>query len=252
MKISAVYSYYNRPNYQTKYAPAFGHHPDFEAIVLKRPICYSEYFRRENTLSGPQFFTDTLNVFRKVFTGNNGPKKMLIAGIANSEEPFSYLSAIKQLNPNKPIEDVVDLYIIDLQSKPDRNKLFDDSYTMDYIPEFAKGSFVYNPHPKIACYDYRVSDELFNFLSETYNDPSKSRWESRLQEAEYPEGYFDIISANNILYYIPEPLVIPTYDNLYKAVKSGGYIITEDNRYAENCENKHGLVCCTGGISKKL
>ena len=252
MKISTSYPYYNyTPKYQTKNNPSFGHHPDFVRIARTRPICMSSFFRRDYVAPGSEGFYDIVNLFRKVFTGNDGPKKMLIAGIANSEEPFSYLPTIKQLNPDKPIEDVVDLYIIDLQSKPDDNTLFDESYTMEYIPIYAKDSFIYSPHPKIACYDYRVNDELLEFLSKTYNNPSKSKWESRLQEANYPENYFDIISVNNVLYYIPEPQIIPTYDNLFKAVKPGGYIIAEEDRYAENCQNKFNLTPYRSGIHRK-
>lgn len=253
MKISlTVFNYNQNNNVSGKYSLPFGHHPDFNEIMKKRPICYSDYFRRENTSSGPQSFLDLVGLFRKVFTGNNEPKKMLIVGIANSEEPFSYLTTIKQINNNKPIENILDLHIIDLQSKPDKDKLFKDSFALDYLPFYAKDSFVFDPSSPIALCNYRVNDELFEFLCKTYENPSKSRWESRVQEAVYPKNYFDIISVNNVLYYIPEPLVIPTFDNLCNAVKPGGYIIAEDDRYAENSKNKDHLVRYAGAIYKKV
>ena len=252
MKVSlSNFNYNYARNPIAKNNLSFGHHPDFDNIKSKRPICYSYYFRRDHISGIERGYYDLINVFRKVFTGDDGPKKMLVAGIANSEEPLSYLATIKQLNPDKPIENVVDLHVIDLQSKPNEKKLYGDSYILAIIPSYAKDSFVYKPHPEYALFEYRVNDEIYDFISKAYNDPNKAKWESRLQEATYPEEYFDIISVNNVLYYMPESKVLPTFNNLFKALKPGGYIITEDDKYAKNCENCFYLTRVAPGIHQK-
>ena len=68
--------------------------------------------------TGP--FGKLTQIFESVFINKiRQPLKMLIAGIASSQEPFSYLTTIKTIIKDKPIENVLDLHIIDLQSKPD-------------------------------------------------------------------------------------------------------------------------------------
>ena len=87
----------------------------------------------------------------------------------------------------------VDLYIVDLQSKPDRKTLFRQSFynspfNSTYVPE----SFIKDDGQKYgfwAWMKYRVKDEIFKFLNSTYKNPEKAKWDTRLQEAvkEYPK-----------------------------------------------------------------
>lgn len=258
MRISLSCHNYNFNNTSSsKYNPMFGHHPDLTAMISKnRPVLVSSWFRRGGSHLDPgQNFIDIVKVFKKAFNNITNPLKMLIVGIANSEEPFSYLAAIKQINKDKPIEDSVDLHVIDLQSKPERDKLYNDAYyTMDYIPYYAKGSFVYNPHPKIPLFNYRVSDELFDFLHKTYNNPSKSKWETRVQDAitQYPENYFDIISINNVLYYMKANESQTTFETLYKVLVPNGYMINEEDVYVETSKYGDNFEYLDEGIYRKI
>ena len=249
------YSQVNKTSIQRN--TAFGHHRDFNKLAERLPILTSHYFRRGLVVYINNFekFGDIINVFKNVFTNNiQKPVKMLIAGVANSEEPFSYLTSIKTIIKDKPIDDVLDLHIIDLQSKPDENKLYENSYIPCNIPEFAKDGFVYCPHPKYPSYNYRVTDELFDYLAKVYNDSSKSKWETRLQEEiiNYPDNYFDIISANNILYYLENGENFQTYNNMCDKVNSGGYIITESDNYAFNYRNMNHFIHFKDGIYKRI
>ena len=104
-------------------------------------------------------------------------QKMLIAGVGESQEPFSYLATIKSLCPDKKLTEVLDLKTVDLQSKPSSQQLFSDSYfEYRYQPDYAQSSFVTDIRPSIkypSIYSYyRVNDEIFNFLDDTYKNNS--------------------------------------------------------------------------------
>ena len=77
---------------------------------------------------------------------------------------------------------------------------------------------------------WRVNDEVFNFVEQTYNNPQKSKWDSRIQEAilDYPDNKFDIISANNVLpYIVSERESAQTVKNIVRVLKPNGYFITD-------------------------
>ena len=93
---------------------------------------------------------------------------------------------------------------------------------------------------------WRVNDEVFNFVEQTYNNPQKSKWESRIQETilDYPDNKFDIISANNVLpYIISKKESAQTVKNIVRALKPNGYFITDPYEYPyhvkvlSSCEN---------------
>ena len=77
---------------------------------------------------------------------------------------------------------------------------------------------------------WRVNDEVYGFLEQTYNNPQKSKWDSRVQEAilDYPDNKFDVISANNVLpYIISERESAETVKNIVRTLKPNGYFITD-------------------------
>ena len=276
---------YNNRTYSIK--PSFTAHPDF--LRYSTASCY---FRRGAVLlTCAKGYEEIENLFHKIFKLNpNVPKSMLIAGIGNSQEPFSYLASIKGIIKNNALEKNLDLYTVDLQSKPEHIKLKKDAFCdlLDYqsFPKYAENSFVKDSTKdwleikqakrvvnqpdeylyKISSnYDrwkelrqqgyssdtilkrieaeekqksmrWRVNDEIFEFLEKTYNNPQKSKWESRMQDVikTYPDEKFDIISANNsITYILSNAEIKQTVRNMLRTLKKGGYIITDpyDNVY---------------------
>lgn len=227
MKISTQSFCYNcNQNYHSNNSVNFKNHPDFDRLENKGlPIMMSTYYRYD--------FQKITNIFRGLCMNRNTPIKLLIAGVADNQEPFSYLTMFRTINRDKPIDEVVDLHIIDLQSKPTSEKLFGDSLISRKPPVYIEYGYWYNQHYK-RC---RVDDDLFEYLLATYNNPEKSKWETRLQEQikDYPENYFDVISANSVLHYIDWNERKPTYDNMCKKTAKDGYIFTcEDDTYAHN------------------
>ena len=242
----------------TNYNPnhtAFTHHPDFEKLAQIEPIKASCYFRRDS-ISSADHFLDIINVFKTMFEGEiKTPKKMLIVGIADSQEPFSYLTAISQIRKDKPIEEILDLYIVDLQSAPDKKKLLKDSYAIkDLIPDYARGGFIKSMRPNNYFYSVRVRDDLFKFLKNTYDNPEKSKWESRIQEIikDYPDNYFDIISMNNVIFYLPKKDKTPTMENIYRTTKKGGFYITEGDIYVNKSTFASNMEHINYGIFRKI
>lgn len=248
---STVYNSYSC----RKKEPTFTAHPDFYGYNSTK----SCYFRRGVVALLSGAYCNIENTFFRLFKPtDNKQKKMLIIGIGNSQEPFSYLASIKGILKERPLKDNLNLNVVDLQSKPTLQKLkqsaFSDLFDYEVYPRFAKSSFVkesysdwltpkkqkeeYNPHlfidlmrkPKVKATSDRVNDEIFDFLRETYDNPQKARWDSRVQDVikEYPDRNFDVISANNVLpYIVSENEYMETLSNIVRTIKPNGYFITD-------------------------
>lgn len=219
--------------------PSFGHHPDFERLKALYNITASSFFRRGNLYgSASMNYINIENTFKEIFSEKTStPKQFLIAGIADSQEPFSYLASINDINPEKNLSKVINLHTIDLQSCPSNRKLFKDSFLIGpWEAEYALSSFVVDPKNygiEPNCH-FRVNNEILRFLHRTYNNPEKSLWETRLQDAikNYKDEKFDVISINNTLYYIEEPEeIFETLKHVYRILKPNGIFITDPDKY---------------------
>ena len=229
MKVLSVQTY----NYTDSKEPNFKAHPDLKILKRNYPEQYkvSCWFRFGVPVFDLDNYQEVINCLDSLDWSS--PKRMLIAGIGDSQEPFSYLAVIKNIT-KKPLEDVVDLNIVDLQNKPNRIKLYTQSfYDRKCPPIYAPDSFVeahkyrklFGLNPK-----YRVNDEIFEYLKTTYSNLEKSKWETPVQEAvqKYSENSFDIISINNVFCYIKRWLVQPVINNIDRILKPNGIVITDD------------------------
>lgn len=233
MKISSDYSYnsYSAPYNRRK--PVFAAHPDFVELSSHFNIKASRYFRRGGYYGFPSGeFADVIGTLRKYFVNNpfDEKVKMLIGGVADSQEPFSMLAVIKNMIGRKKLDDVLDLYIVDLQSPPSGYKLYMDSF-YDYkgLPKFAQSSFVREPFTK-SQFHYRVKGEILDYLASVYANPEKAKWDSRLQEKvhDFKDESLDIVSVNNTLTYIKSTnTIIDTVKKIIDLLKQGGAFITD-------------------------
>jgi len=217
---------------------SFKSHPDFIQLSKTHNITASSFFRRGQFYgSACEEFQDIVSLFKKIFGGNLSKEcKMLIAGIGNSQEPFSYLAVIKDIIKNKKIKKVLDLNIVDLQSEPLRRKLFEDSFfEFSHIPNYAADSFVIDQKCSINYSQlryYRVNDEIFDYLCSVYHNQKKSQWDTRVQEAVklYQPDEFDVISINNTLGYIKDRKErTDAFINIERILKQDGILITDPN-----------------------
>lgn len=237
-----VFDTFNNKYNKFSSKPNFKAHPDFERLVKNYDLTASSYFRRGLFYGGADVkFIDIVKTFIEKFEETPfETKKMLIAGIGNSQEPFSYLAVIKDLFQNKNLKEILDLHTIDLQSKPKNKKLKLDSF-LDFGnssgPEYAKSSFVEDDGCKYGGFyfqKHRVNDEIFDYLKNVYNNKKKALWENRLQEAikKYSDKTFDIVSINNTIPYIEKRVDIEaTLQNVVRVLKDGGVFITDPCKF---------------------
>lgn len=239
-------------------------HPDFyEISQYNLSLRASSFFRRGVVLGETSYFKDVIDVFSTLFNKNTNDKKsILIVGIGRSQEPFSYLASIKELIKDKKLKDVLNLQTVDLQAKPTKNILLSCTHYGGFWgkePMFAKSSFIKYAQmygDTVLQTGFRVNDEIFDYLYKTYNNKSKSKWATRIQDdiKNYPDNSFDVLSMNNVLGYIEDDdEYYSTIKNMPRIVKPNGFIITDI--ICENLFQKVGvdkmLTKISAGIFKK-
>lgn len=239
-------------------------HPDFyEISQYNISLRASSFFRRGVVLGETSYFKDVIDVFSTLFNKNTNDKKsILIVGIGRSQEPFSYLALIKELIKDKKLKDVLNLQTVDLQAKPTKNILLSCTHYGGFWgkePMFAKSSFIKYAQmygDTVLQTGFRVNDEIFDYLYKTYNNKSKSKWATRIQDdiKNYPDNSFDVLSMNNVLGYIEDDdEYYSTIKNMPRIVKPNGFIITDT--ICENLFQKVGvdkmLTKISAGIFKK-
>lgn len=221
---------------QKRQGIAFGHHPDFIALEKQYNVIASNYFRRGGYYNHVnKQFNDIINTLGLFFDKNKKNKvTMLIGGIAKSQEPYSMLAVIKSLIGRKRINNVLDLYTIDLQSKPDEKTILLQSfYDTPWEPDFVPESFVQEKTVKYGyknLHRYKVKPDIYKYLSSVYSNPNKALWETRIQEwiKDYSDEKFDIISVNNTLGYICDyETRMQTVRNIFDKLKQNGVFITD-------------------------
>lgn len=239
-------------------------HPDFyEISQYNLSLRASSFFRRGVVLGETSYFKEVIDVFSTLFNKNTNDKKsILIVGIGRSQEPFSYLASIKELIKDKKLKDVLNLQTVDLQAKPTKNILLSCTHYGGFWgkePMFAKSSFIKYAQmygDTVLQTGFRVNDEIFDYLYKTYNNKSKSKWATRIQDdiKNYPDNSFDVLSMNNVLGYIEDDdEYYSTIKNMPRIVKPNGFIITDT--ICENLFQKVGvdkiLTKISAGIFKK-
>ena len=225
-------------NEQTKHKSAsvsFGAHPDFYKFKKNYDILASNYFRRGQCWgSASDKFTDVIAVLKDAY--KKKPKQEgLIVGLGECQEPFSILAVIEDINWGKRLKDVVDLKCVDMQSKIPDKKLFTYSFCDARRPDYVADSFVYdaNSHGELEAFRYRVKDELFDFLKNTFKDKQKTQWNTRIQDTiqNFENDAFDFVSINNTIGYIHDTKSRKhVLKNLERIVKPDGVIIIDPNK----------------------
>ena len=148
--------------------------------------------------------------------------------------------------------------IADLQSKPEDKKLFEQSYfDCGFPPPYVKNSFIKDGGEQYGLEyykKYRVKDEIFEFLKQTYNDTKKSYWDTRVQDIvkEINNEQYDIVSINNTLGYINnQNIIVETLNDIKRILKKGGIFITDPSRNLYDNTLKDTMSKEYEGIYKK-
>lgn len=232
-----------------KTMPAFGMDADYASFMVDSSSVknISSYFRRGLGHGEPnKGFKDIADVFVDYYKNNSRPMDLLIAGVANAQEPFSYLTTIQAINPDKPLKKLVDLNCIDLKSRISSNDLVKYAKCPYAPPKYAKSCFDFDGK------EYKVKHKIIKYLGKVFENPEKSRWNTYLEEfsKDLKPNTYDIISANNILYYLDDNDEELTVENLHKSLKPGGIMIT-DIKYYQYFRDYDDMQEIKPGIYKK-
>ena len=258
---------YNKSFIKPQQNMCFKAHPEFYRLAQNFNVTASSYFRRGTLYGAPSAkFADIVDVLKLFFKRGifkkkiKEPIKMLIVGVASSQEPFSNLAVIKSFIGKKQLSDVLDLHIIDLQSKPSNKKLFNNSY-YDGLNDidYAESSFIEDPKVFTSFgfplqRKYRVNDEIYNYLKSVYANRDKSMWDTRVQDGikDIDDGSFDIISINNTLGYIQDTDErVDVLKDVFRSLKKGGVFITDLHYKASEIGGENNYNQIKEGIFRK-
>lgn len=192
----------------------------------------SKYFRR-GTYYGEKHinedYKDVIYTLKQVLKRKK-PVKILVAGVANAEEPSSILATISELTNHKPIEKTVDLNLVDINPCPSINKKVTK-------PDFCKSSF--EPYKENDSCFYKIKDSIGNYLEEVYKDcdpknpKSRSKWGVEIKDfvKTAPDEQYDLISYNNVDIYIKNLKdKFKIINNMFRILKKGGFLITDQSK----------------------
>lgn len=206
---------------------SFGINTEYErvkALKLSSDIRTSNYFRMYGGFEG------IINALKLVY-GRIPRPKILIVGVGRAQEPFSILAVIKNMFKGKPIESSVDLNCVDLQPKISGEKLkeysiLDSWNTPDLAPE-AFEQFRKNENTRFES--YRIKSELVRYLGDVFNDPNKTKWDTKIQDfsAACADNTYDVVSMNNVLDYITDSEKEMVIKNLGRMIKPNGILVTD-------------------------
>lgn len=241
----------NQKKYISKSHTSFCAHPNYTKFMDKFETRFqaSCYFRRDGELNG---FSDISLMLKELYSRVKKPKT-LIVGVANAQEPFSYLAEIKHLNQNEKLKNIIDLHCVDLKPKISEQDLERNSYFDGYELIFGKTSF----ETKNEYSRPKIKSEIFTYLKKVFNNPKKTKWDTPIEEfsASTKDKDFDLISINNVLCYIlDDRKKVKTMENLCKMIKKDGYLITDrfDQIYKEDYPCLVGFKNINPGIWQKL
>lgn len=235
------YIWNNRPIYplQKPYQPnskrnglTFGTHEEYLARKKDRPhFRVSNFFRRDSVFDKQyEEFKYVENAIQTILKEQNKPKMLVVGLGTRAQELLSNLAVIKEQRPNTPLSESVDVYCVDLQPKlPVKDLKYFGLFDVEGEPMFAKSSFDYIENSPFEPLHYKVKSEITNFAEQIFNNPSKAKWDTKIEDfaAKAPDKSFDIISINNVYHYIKQDDRLDLAYNLERILKNGGTLITD-------------------------
>lgn len=171
---------------------------------------------------------------------------MLVVGVANLEEPFSYLSILSEMQNHRPIDDYLDLNCVDLKpeipnTEVDKLSYCERGYFYDFYP---KSSFIKEPDfyvtgsgKCVSGYRYKAKPHIVKYLTKVIRNPEKTFWntdivdfaENEAKKDEQRRKKYDIISNHYVSMYLNYDEDIKTAVNLVKMLNPGGILLTHDD-----------------------
>lgn len=235
----------------------FGQRPEFGLLsyTYRDPLA-SVFFRRGTSYAcQSNKFADVVKTLKELYKLQPAPK-ILVVGVGKAQEPLSYLAVIKDLNKTKPVESAVDLHCVDLQDKITDGNLEKYAFMQEYeSPRFAEESFEnISKNPKKNL--FRIKPELLNYLKKIFNNPEKTKWETKIQDFAIAckSKVYDMVSINNVLLYIRNKKErIQLIQDLTRIIKENGFLVTDPDEeiYMKKILNMENFKRINDGIWQK-
>jgi chemotaxis methyl-accepting protein methylase len=153
---------------------------------------------------------------------------VLIVGVANGEEPLSWLSLF-HCGTAKPLSESVQLSTIDIQNRE------------EIVMQRALGSVPLGQNPispdarvfnafsfDIETRQYQVNDQIVRHLEDVFNSINSKWGASILDSRSMTVGQeYDLVTCNCVLSYIPHHFRAMALKNLMDSVKLGGVLMID-------------------------
>jgi len=237
----------NLEKFNTRKQITFCSNNTFAELKKDNPQCLTSNFFRFGDTKGVQSkdFPYVVDTLKLAFMLEKKPK-ILIIGLGNkAQELYSYAVVIKDLFKDKPLSKSVNITCVDLQpefSKEQLKKLgyldgaswikynFDGWREPTYgpiVPNHAESSFDKIPNSgNQEDVIYRVKNEIDKFCQNVLK--RKTFWNTDIVDfSAKTKRKFDIISINNVYYYLSDNEKPKLKNNLTKMVKTNRFLVTE-------------------------
>jgi len=231
---------------------------DYKAVQQENGILLnaSQWFRKEGEFLTKEDLQILKSAFKNVF--DNKPKpSMLIIGVADLEEPFTYLSIFNEMKNHQPIESYLDLNCVDLKPKISDSKIDQISYLTKYYDYGYFEDRYGESFPWTSFFGeissskkYAILPKITEYLKKVLSDPKKAHWDTDVvdfalnETKKGKEGKYDIISCNFVLDYLKDVKEEKeTAFNLVNILNSGGLLIARGPMFRfliKNNINKNG------------
>lgn len=225
---------------------SFGSNQKFDALKGENPQCLTSNFFRFGDHMNLQSkdFPYVIDTLKLAFMLEKKPK-ILIVGLGDkAQELYSYATIIKDLFKEKPLEKLVDVTCVDLQSEfpevqlkklgyldgASWHKWYCERSEHTYgpvVPIYAESCFDKMPNPECeGDFLYRTKNEIDKFCQKVLKH--KTYWDTDIVDfSGKTKKKFDIISINNVYYYLSDDEKPILKNNLAKMVKTDRFLVTE-------------------------
>lgn len=194
-------------------------------------LTMSSYFRRGFYSGASDDFQDVIDVLADILKEKKRPIRILVAGVADGQEPISLLASVSELTQHSPIEETLDLNLVDINPYPKIREISNRPiYAESSFEKLAEGTQPERWQLKTGLRDYicRIYKNCVR-PNDPKNPEAKSFWNTEIETFSklYPSKKYDIISFNNVRQYMSNKSVGKVLSDLAKMLEYGGIFITD-------------------------
>lgn len=219
----------------------------FDDLKQKRPQCLTSHFFRFADGYGEQSkdYACTVDTIKAAFLLQEKPEFLIVGLGEKAQELYSAAAVIKDMFPEKSLEGLANFTCVDLQPEFSEKQLqqlgyldaaswvkcgsglFDKRIFGPVVPIYAQSSFDKIPNPQEeGGFLYRTKSEIDKFCQNILKN--KTFWDTDIVDfSKESKQKFDVISMQNVYYYLNDSDAQSVKDNLPKRLKTNRFLVTE-------------------------